>query len=185
MLSKADIDQLEGYLCKATLQELPNVLMKVLPLLFAELRTMQSALDAQAENFFDGWLQRDDGRGRGASVGTGVAGAGLPRGQEADAGPQAPRTAEPIHPVPPVSQERVDEASAGRSGRADQVGSRPVDNARMVNPVGGEVRQQEGDRPVDGSQPDVAVKKRRGRPSKRSSVLDGALGIEPITHGGE
>ena len=183
MLSKADIDQLEGYLCRATLNELPNVLMKVLPLLFAELRTMQSALDAQAENFFDGLLPRDDGRGRGASVGTGVTGPGFSGGQEADARPQAARTAEPVHPVPAVSQERADAASAGRSGRADQVGPGAMVNPRMVNEVGGEVRQQEGDRPVDGSQPDASVRKRRGRPPKKSAVLDGVLGIEP--HGGE
>lgn len=186
MLSQKDIDQLEGYLCKATLNELPNVLMKVLPLLFAELRTMQSALDAQAENFFDGWLPRIDGRGRDDLGRVGDEGLGLLGGTETDAGPQAPRTADSIHAVQAVGPQRTDAASARGPSRQDQVGAGPVVHPGMVEPVGGEVRQPEGNGPVSGSQPDVAVKKRRGRPPKQSPVLDGVLGIEPITkQGGE
>lgn len=184
-MSQSDIDQLEGYLCKATLNDLPNVLMKVLPLLFAELRTMQAALDAQAENFFDGLLPRLDGSGRGAVDGTGVAGAGLHGGAEATATVPLPRTQGSVHPNQKVSEEREDATDPAGLRGAGEVRAVAVVGARVGSPLGGEVRPAAGDRPESGSQSDAPVKKRRGRPPKQSPVVDGVLGIEPITHGGE
>lgn len=184
MLSQSDIDQLEGYLCKASLNDLPNVLMKVLPLLFAELRTMQRALDNQAEDFFRG-IPGHDGRGRVAVGGTGVGGAVFSGSQEAAAAPQAARTAESVHAVHPVSPQRKDASGPAGPNGEDQVRAVPMVGAGVGPAVGGEVRTEEGHRPATGSQPDVAVKKRRGRPSKKSAVLDAVLGIEPIKHGGE
>ena len=183
MLSQSDIDQLEGYLCKATLNDLPNVLMKVLPLVFAELRTMQRALDTQAENFFDGLLPRDDGRGRVAVEPTGVAGTGVHGGSQPDAAVPVPRTEVRVHPATPVSEEReVAPDPRGLRGE-DQVRPVPVVGAGVGPALGGEVRPEAGHGHPSGSQPDAPVKKRRGRPRKQS--VDGVLGIEPITHGGE
>lgn len=182
MLSQSDIDQLEGYLCKASLNDLPNVLMKVLPLIFAELRTMQRALDTQAEDFFSG-IQRHDGRGRVAVGGTGVGGAVFGGSEESAAAPQAARTAESVHAVHPVGSQRKDASGpAGLSGE-DQVRAVPVVREGVGSAVGGEVRTEEGHGPATGSQPNASVRKRRGRPPKKSVVLDGVLGIEP--HGGE
>ena len=165
MLSKKDIDQLEGYLCNATLNELPNILMKILPLMFAELRTMEEALNNQAQEFFLG-TQRDDGRGRVATGLTSGAGAGVLRGAEKNAEPSAARAADHVHAVPQGSPQRQDEADPRGLSGAEGVGPVPVGHGGMGSPLGGEVRNEAGHGPESGSQQDVAVKKRRGRPRK-------------------
>ncbi len=184
MLSQSDIDQLEGYLCRATLNELPNILMKVLPLMFAELRTMQAALDTQAEEFFSG-IPRDDGRGRDAFGRVGDGGAGLPRGSEADARPAAARPAIHVHAVQASSSGGQDDPHPRGLSGEEGLGAGELERDRVGQPVGGQVRHSEGPRPATGSEPNAPVKKRRGRPPKQSAVLDAVLGIEPITHGGE
>ena len=51
MLTDEQIDELEHFIFNSTTQDLPVVLGKALPLLFAELRVVRATLDSKVSNF--------------------------------------------------------------------------------------------------------------------------------------
>lgn len=56
MLSDEQVDQLEQLIIYSTMDNLPLVLSRAIPLLFAELRTVRAALDQKANSFLEGVL---------------------------------------------------------------------------------------------------------------------------------
>lgn len=50
MLSEHEIDDLEAVIANSTLQQLPMLLMKAIPLLFSELRVARAALETHSNN---------------------------------------------------------------------------------------------------------------------------------------
>lgn len=57
MLSDQEIDDLENYIVNSTLQDLPGLLMRAIPLLLAELRLARAALVNQANDFFTNGME--------------------------------------------------------------------------------------------------------------------------------
>jgi hypothetical protein len=51
MLSDAEIDQLERLIVHSDLNQLPLILMRAVPMLFAELRVVRAALDQHTNSF--------------------------------------------------------------------------------------------------------------------------------------
>lgn len=167
MLSREDIDRIESYLFNASLQDVPKVFGQVLPLVFAELRTMQIALDQRAEDFFSHEVAAVDAGGRGHDRPVGSGGSGPARG------------AAGIEPLPP-GRDRVvlaevpsdhaptrEDAHDRRDTGAAALGAVAMDPGRMLPQVGGPLRGGAEEQPSVGSEPvDAVVKRKRGRPRK-------------------
>lgn len=79
MLRDDEIDQLENYIVHSTIQDLPALLMRAIPLLFSELRLARAALDQQTAAFLQGGHRDSQGEAVNGREGSGVAG-GVPTG---------------------------------------------------------------------------------------------------------
>lgn len=166
MLSQPEIDQLEGYLCKATLNDLPNVLMKVLPRIFAELRTMQRALDTQAEEFFSARVPPDDTGRRATTVANSRGEGGVPGSPQETPLGQAPRTEVSVGAVHPRGEVRQAPTDTRGLRGTNQLGTEPVVTAGVGLSVGGAVGESEGHRSATGGEQNVVLKRRRGKDIK-------------------
>jgi hypothetical protein len=160
MLSKAQIDHLENVLFSSTLQDVPAIFGKVLPLLFAELRVMQSALDREAEEFF-GHEARPDTGGAGGNSQSHRGGADLLGSRSPVPAPQDARPAHSMAAASPGSQAKRLGATPAGDGVAEGGGAESVVSKGLVTEVGGEIR-----------------KRKRGRPPKQRVEADAVLAIE-------
>lgn len=89
MLTDEQVDELERLIVYATMDNLPLILSRAIPLLFSELRTVRATLDARINNLLEGIT--DGGNG----IPTGSHQAGLPeRHVGVEGGPQVPLASE-------------------------------------------------------------------------------------------
>jgi hypothetical protein len=86
MLTDAQIDELEHFIFNSTTQDLPVVLGKALPLLFAELRVVRATLDSKVATFLGEVESHDTGREEGSPP-LCQGGEEPARGNEGDEGP--------------------------------------------------------------------------------------------------
>lgn len=145
MLSDEEIDQLENYMVHSTLNDLPALLMRAIPLLLSELRIARAALNAQTESFLKG--VSDDLAGKdtpghggfdlpgvrtGESVGVHADGYVPVSGEDGD-------TPTPPQPGVDASEEVAAERPKPRRNRRKKGGdTAEVDGRGSERPVGGE-----------------------------------------------
>jgi hypothetical protein len=155
MLTAKEIDQLENYLFNATLQDVPRVFAKVLPLVFSELRIMQGALDKQTEDFFSEATNLTSGARVDSAAISGRDDVLANRGPVP--APSATRNSGGVPVGEGIENQRV---ATGRSPlpRIENGSSEPLEGRGLEPPLGGEVRR-----------------KKRGRPPKRSQPVDAVL----------
>ena len=137
MLSDKEIDQLEQYMVHSTLNDLPALLMRAIPLLLSELRIARAALNAQTETFLKGEtndrggkdVEGDGGRDmqavRGGEVVGVVAGDHLPdSGTDSDQGTASQEGANEAEavPVPGPKPRRNRRKKGGDPERVDSGG---------------------------------------------------------------
>lgn len=186
MLTLEDVDRLESYLFNATLQQVPQVFGKVLPVVFAELRTLVIAMDAKSQEFFSqqdaiAHVQMLNDRRAGEPVSQdGRGGAHLDGGAGSPARVEDARCEGVLRQLPQAAPPGPGSDHRGH-GVAPQVGAGSVDSAGVGQSVGGAAGTDQGNGPATGSQPDVVVKKRRGRPPKARLELEPS----PRLQGGE
>jgi hypothetical protein len=97
MLSDAQVDELERLIVFSTMDTLPLVLSRAVPLLFSELRLVRATLDSKVGDFLGGITNADDQR---TVVATGAGEAGLRERHE----PVAVRPQVQGHGNPPADQ---------------------------------------------------------------------------------
>ncbi len=142
MLTDEQVDELERLIVYATMDNLPLILSRAIPLLFSELRTVRATLDARINSFFGGL-------GNGLPEGSDTAGlpernVGVERRPEVplaeEAGPagstggDSPAQELPENPRP----------KRGRNRRKKGVGESGVDGGSGQPEVGGEVLDASG-----------------------------------------
>lgn len=100
MLSDEQIDSLERLIVFSTMDQLPLVLSRAIPVLFSELRLVKATLDSKVNHFLEG-IQSDDRTELHATEGEGVTGDG-PSGlgeEGVPVGPERMGIAEPVRPT--------------------------------------------------------------------------------------
>lgn len=169
MITRREVDELEGYLLDCTLNDVPRVFGKVLPTLFTEFRLLLDLLDQQTEEFFNNESKVERNRsGVLHDPRHGEGGGELLGGGEDGAAPAPPRNPSPVQRVPhgSPSDSRPD---ATRTGGGEAASSSGLVTGGLRETLGGEVRTDSGNQPATSGEPIDAVlkpKKKRGRPRK-------------------
>lgn len=148
MLSDQEINELEEYLRSCTLQELPTIFGRALPLLFSELRIARSALTQQSEEFLNA-----AGRSRPARAG-GVLDAHAGDGRAADSA-----IGSPVFPAIRKENAQENPRAAETLGAVANGGGDQAASSGSAGIVGAK-----DERPAVGGQ---AVRRKRGRPRKQ------------------
>lgn len=160
MLSEQEIDQLEAVIANSTLQQLPMLLMKAIPLLFSELRVARAALESHSNDLLreltSEFAKQDSGASQeGDRQGLRAGDVPVPRSSEVqvdppkarkrsaqrgrrDAGPRLHQEGRPDAGVPDPRARAFQELLVATGGE---------------QPVGWEDEQPSGDGPDEGSEP--------------------------------
>jgi len=181
MISRKQLDEIENYLFDASLNDIPNVLGRVMPMLFSEMRVMMDLLDTRTEDFFNGRFHPRSG---------GIGKPDADRRQEflgdttSTPEPARPSGAEVSSAVRLAEEDQS--APAKRGGVPATQGTNPPGLDRggcVVTEVGGPVRTgQAGDAgessvSADRTEP-VKPKRKRGRPRKNPPKEQANAGTE-------
>ncbi len=147
MLTDAQVDELERLIVFSTMDTLPLVLSRAVPLLFSELRLVRATLDSKVGDFLGGITNADDQR---TEVATGAGEAGLrERHEPVAARPQVQRNGNPPADQGLAGGEHQGQGDTGqpkrRRGRPKK-GSGPsqLDTGAGQPQVGGQVTPEVG-----------------------------------------
>ena len=170
MISRKQLEEIENYLFSASLNDIPNVLGRVMPMLFSEMRVMMDLLDTRTEDFFNGRrvqpgsgsLSSQAADGRSEFLGD----------QTSTPEPSRPSSAEVSASVRFAEEEQS--PSPERGGVSGTEGADPpsVDGGgSVVAEVGGTVRGKAGVAGESSVRADreEPVKRKRGRPRKNQT----------------
>lgn len=143
-MTDEQVDELERLIIYSTMDNLPLVLSRAIPLLFAELRTVRATLDARVNSFLEGFT--DDARAEGGDS------AGIPVGADVDRGGDEVSLgiAEGTAAMPGGDHQAEDlpkvEGSKRRRGRPKKGRDQGVvDGGSSPEPVGGPLPVEAGD----------------------------------------
>ena len=148
MISNSQVDELERLIVFSTMDNLPLVLSRAIPLLFSELRLVRATLDSKVGDFLGGIGNADDRR---TEVDQGAASEGLPSRHEPLADRQEVQAPSKPEGDTPVARGLGQESGGGEGGKRRR--GRPkkdrsagiVDTGASQPQVGGPVAPEVGD----------------------------------------
>lgn len=153
MLSDEQIDSLEKLIVFSTMDQLPLILSRAIPVLFSELRLVKATLDSKVNNFLEG-IGTDDRPQYGDGDGEGDQGEGFgPQGADREGVPSRGQHLVPEEQVRTTDPAFGSEATSGgdrpaprrtKPRRSNRGGDSPRTGPDEIPVVGGDSQQEMG-----------------------------------------
>jgi hypothetical protein len=164
MIDRDTIDKVEQYLFSSTMDQLPNVLGRVLPWMFSEMRILVDLQEAKTEEFFNAGVKRNNGTPTARSEGAGPAGLVAGADQELPAATEDAPDKESVKRAEPLTKEAelLARLAADRGSEGRDNGE--LDEGAMEPAVGGPLRlQPRHESNASSKQADAVLKPRKRR----------------------